>query len=115
MSDALRKEAGELLKLKANKKLVQQYVNDRSGNVTTLKDLSNLMIGAKENSRNDLAAFVDRLKSKYGWLVIYCLVNWFQWCNAFTKNVTWRVFCCVVCVDLSLPEIIVDLVDQLLQ
>lgn len=65
---ALRDEARELLKMKANKKLVQHYVVEKSGNLATLKDLSNIMQGCQADSRNDLHTFVDRLRNKYGTL-----------------------------------------------
>lgn len=54
-----------MLKLKANKKLVQQLLSQETGQVILLKDLSNLVNEREKTSGNDLNAVVDLLMKKY--------------------------------------------------
>ena len=62
----VRQEAADLLKLKANKKLVQQHISLKSGSVLTLKDLSNIAAAGKDSTRNNLPSFVNELSAKHG-------------------------------------------------
>lgn len=56
-----------LLNMKANKKLVQEELSQKTGNIILLKDLTNLCSRAKkENTRNNLEAVVKLLKENYG-------------------------------------------------
>ena len=59
----------ELLKLKVNKKLLQQHMSASTGKVVTLKDISNVQTGLRSKSdKNDLNALVTKLKSIEGQL-----------------------------------------------
>lgn len=59
----------ELLKLKLNKKLLQQHMSASTGKVVTLKDISNVQTGLRSKSdKNDLNALVTKLKSIEGQL-----------------------------------------------
>lgn len=67
MPDQLRKEAASLLKMNANKKLVQQKMVKESGNVVLLKDLNNIRTAShKGKSRNDLDETIKSLMDKFG-------------------------------------------------
>lgn len=65
LSDELKAEATDLLKLKANKKLVQHHIGQKTGSLVTLKDLSNLVASKSGELRNDLVTFVGQLETKY--------------------------------------------------
>ena len=58
-----RKEAEGFLKIKVNKKLLQQHLSVTVGKVVTLKDISNIQTGLvrKENG-NNLDALVKKLE-----------------------------------------------------
>ncbi|KAL5239021.1 hypothetical protein ACI65C_006431 [Semiaphis heraclei] len=56
----------ELMDLKANKKMIQQKIMNKSGKIVTLKDLSNIhTTGRKNYSNNNLVETVDKLKNKF--------------------------------------------------
>ena len=62
-----RKEAEDYLKMKVDKKLLQQHLSDKSGKVVTLKDISNVQTSVRESSdKNDLQALTARLRSIKG-------------------------------------------------
>lgn len=57
----------KLLKLKVNKKLLQQHVSSSTSKVVTLKDISNVQTGLQQKTdRNDLDALVAKLKAVDG-------------------------------------------------
>ena len=62
-----KREASSLLKMKVNKKLLQQHLSSTTGRVVTLKDISNIQSGvnAAEGSE-DLGALVTRLRESEG-------------------------------------------------
>lgn len=63
----MKEKAATLLKMKANKKMVQQQLCQETGNIILLKDLSNIALAAKKGeSRNDLDVTVQVLMEKYG-------------------------------------------------
>ena len=54
----------KLLKLKVNKKLLQQHVSSSTNKVVTLKDISNVQTGLlQKTDRNNLGALVTKLKA----------------------------------------------------
>ena len=59
-----KEKARKLLEMKANKKLVQEHLVNKTGKVILLKDLSNIV--SKGNERNDIAAAVTKLMDMYG-------------------------------------------------
>ena len=50
LPDDLRKNAVSLMKLNANKKVIQKSLSEKSGNIVLLKDLSNINSASKEKS-----------------------------------------------------------------
>lgn len=67
-----QKEAEKLLRLKANKKLIQDKLASETGKCISLKDLSNMSSMANAGStRNDLEECVKKLTEKYGELHIH--------------------------------------------
>jgi len=56
----------KLLKLKANKEMVQQHLSQTSEKVITLRDVSNLAQIAMTSQPNDLEEIVHQLTDKYG-------------------------------------------------
>ena len=50
LSSPQKNEASGLLKLKVNKKLLQKHLSESSGKVVTLKDISNISVGAHKSS-----------------------------------------------------------------
>lgn len=67
LSGEAKENALSLLKMQANKKIVQEELYQKTGNVILLKDLTNLCTSAKKaNTRNDLDSVVKLLKEKYG-------------------------------------------------
>ena len=63
----MKEKAASLLNMKANKKLVQETLSQETGNVITLKDLSNIAAtNKKSTTTNDLDAVVKLLVEKYG-------------------------------------------------
>ena len=67
LDEASKSEARELLKLKVNKKLLQEHLSCTSGKVVTLKDISNMQseLGTK-SSGNNLDDLVTRLRGIEG-------------------------------------------------
>ena len=56
-----------LLRMKANKKLIQQEVSKDTGKVVLLKDICNIATASKQSeSRNNLDVTVQTLTNKYG-------------------------------------------------
>ena len=50
LPDDLRKEAVSLMKMNANKKVIQKSLSEKSGNIVLLKDLSNINSASKEKN-----------------------------------------------------------------
>ena len=62
-----KREATSLLKMKVNKKLLQQHLTSTTGKVVTLKDISNIQSGVSAaDSGSDLDALVTRLRESEG-------------------------------------------------
>lgn len=70
LTGEIKDKAQALLKMKANKKLVQQALCQETGHVILLKDLSNLVNQRERPSRNDLDTVVNMLMNKYGKLLV---------------------------------------------
>ena len=51
---------------KVNKKLLQQHLNESSGKVVTLKDISNISTGVKKVSVESIEGLVTKLKGIKG-------------------------------------------------
>ena len=68
-------EVERLLSLKANKKMVKDKLEQISGKIVTLKDISNISTKqGHKNTRNDLTETVMRkLTERYGTLIMFCL------------------------------------------
>lgn len=63
----LKEKATTLLRMKANKKLIQEEMSKETGKVVILKHICNIATAAKQGrSRNDLDITVQTLKDKYG-------------------------------------------------
>lgn len=57
-----KQEVEGLLKMKVNKKLLQQHMSDTTGKVVTLKDVSNVQTSINsQTDRNNIEALVVRL------------------------------------------------------
>ena len=67
LPEDMKNIAENLIKLKVNKKLLQQKLSIESGKIVTLKDISNLVtrLNATEK-RNDLANTINNLQNQYG-------------------------------------------------
>ena len=60
-------EVQHLLELKVNKKLLRDHVANKTGQVVTLKDISNVQTAVRgTKSRNDLKGVVEMLKGETG-------------------------------------------------
>jgi len=58
------------MKLKVNKKLLQQHISECTQKVVTLKDISNIQTGLRsKKNRNDISAVVSKLKAMEGALL----------------------------------------------
>ena len=67
LSIEAKEKASHLLRMRANKKLIQQRLVEETGNVILLKDLTNISSGLKRGkSRNDLDVAVKSLMERYG-------------------------------------------------
>ena len=67
LPEETKKQAEHLLKLKANRKLIQQELSKQSNKIILFKDLSNIHQRMKEReSRNDVDFLVNTLQKKYG-------------------------------------------------
>ena len=70
--DDQKAEAKSLLKMKVNKKLLQQHLTVTSNKIVTLQDISNIQSEANANDDgNNLTALVNRLREIEGkvWLM----------------------------------------------
>ena len=71
----LKEKAVALLRMKANKKLVQQEISKETGKVILLKDICNIITAANQGrSRNNLDITVQTLKDKYGMYLLYVMI-----------------------------------------
>ena len=71
----LKEKAVALLRMKANKKLVQQEISKETGKVILLKDICNIITAAKQGrSRNNLDITVQTLKDKYGMYLLHVMI-----------------------------------------
>ena len=60
--------------MKANKKMVKDKLEQMSGKIVTLKDISNISTKqSHKNTRNDLTETVRKLIERYGTLIMFCL------------------------------------------
>ena len=67
LPEELALEVKKSIKLKANKKLLQQKIQSATGNKVTLKDLSNLRQKINQDiSKNDISDIVAYLNQKEG-------------------------------------------------
>ncbi|KAG0431949.1 hypothetical protein HPB47_021263 [Ixodes persulcatus] len=66
LPEEVKGEVQELIKLKANKKLIKQKIQQETGRVVLLKDLSNLASSLKPPTKNDLQETVEMLQRDYG-------------------------------------------------
>ena len=64
MLDAeVRKEAEGLLKMKVNKKLLQQHLSEATGKIITMRDITNIQVGSSKNEHgNNLELLVSKLR-----------------------------------------------------
>ncbi len=77
LSKEAKENALSLLSMKANKKMVQEELSQKTGNVILLKDLTKLCSRAKkETTRNNLEAVVKVLKEKYVEINSKCQLPW---------------------------------------
>ena len=67
LPEDMKNMAENLIKLKVNKKFLQQKLSIESGKIVTLKDISNLVtrMNAAEK-RNDLQNTINNLQNQYG-------------------------------------------------
>jgi hypothetical protein len=62
-----KEETGNMIRLGVNKKLLQLHVQQVTGKVITLKDLSNVRTQLNDQAtKNDLAAVVEQLQQIKG-------------------------------------------------
>lgn len=71
LPDELKAGVRGLLKLQANKKLIQKKIQEETGKVVLLKDLSNVASSMKQGTKNDLQRTVEALQKDYGMVHIY--------------------------------------------
>ena len=64
-----KEEAVKLLKVKANKKLVQNHLMSITGKTVTMKDVHNVAAKSKSNFRNDFQELVKEMKKVNGKIV----------------------------------------------
>ena len=64
-------EVERLLSLKANKKMVKDKLEQMSGKIVTLNNISTKQ--GHTNTRNDLTETVRKLTERYGMLIMFCL------------------------------------------
>ena len=74
MDESERKDAEDMLRMKVNKKLLQQHLSEVTGKTVILKDLTNIQTGLSSHcDGNDLKALVNRLEKIEGnTLLLYC-------------------------------------------
>ena len=70
LDSAQQKEVSTMLELKANKKLVQQHIQSKSGRVVLLKDIHNVMNHAQTDKSKDFEAAIQELKKAPGIVMI---------------------------------------------
>ena len=71
----LKEKAVALLRMRANKKLVQQEMSKETGKVILLKDICNIITAAKQGrSRKNLDITVQTLKDKYSMYLLYVMI-----------------------------------------
>lgn len=61
-----KEEAVRLLKVKANKKLVQNHLISITGKTVTMKDIHNVVTKSVSNFRNDFQGLVQEMKRVKG-------------------------------------------------
>ena len=66
MSADVSKEAEGLLKMKVNKKLLQQHLSETTGKVVMLKDITNIQTGLSKPDENNLESVVSTLRKFEG-------------------------------------------------
>ena len=66
LSEDVKKEAEGLLRMKVNKKLLQQHLSHTSGKVVTLKDITNIQTGFSKPDENNLESVVSTLRKIEG-------------------------------------------------
>ena len=89
LDDKEKQEAKGMLRLKANKKLIQSHLVQGTGKVVTLKDIHNLASEdrRKEAPVNDLQALVNEMKKSPGMYIIMMHISilsvnvWLLICN----------------------------------
>ena len=76
-----KKETEGFLKMKINKKLLQQQLSVTAGKVVTLKDISNIQTGQiSKEDRNNLDGLVKKLKDMSG-IIISLLTYLYMYVN----------------------------------
>lgn len=65
-----KEEAVRLLKVKANKKLVQNHLISTTGKTVTMKDVHNIASKCKPNFRNDFQELVKEMKKVRGKILL---------------------------------------------
>lgn len=70
LNAVVRKEAEGLLRMKVNKKLLQQHLSEATGQIVTLRDITNIGVGSNRNEDgNDLKSLVSRLRKLEGCII----------------------------------------------
>ena len=70
VDDCQQREAQNLLQMPVNKKLLQQHMNEKTGKIVTLKDISNIQTRMNSHAdRNDINSLVTRLRAITGMLL----------------------------------------------
>ena len=64
--EASHREAGDMLDVKGNKKMVQQHFYRKSGKMVTLKDLHNLASKNKKNEIVNVNTLIEEMKKING-------------------------------------------------
>ena len=68
LNQSEKKNAQELIKLKVNKKLLQQHLSETTGKVVTLKDITNMQTSSQNPKNSSVEELVTRLKAIDVWL-----------------------------------------------
>ena len=67
LSNDVKEEASQLISMKANKKLIQQKLSQKTGQIILLKDLTNISTMIQSGkSRNNIDTVVRTLVEKHG-------------------------------------------------
>ena len=64
--EKIKMETEKLLKLKVNKKLLQQHLSKKTKKIVTLKDISNIQTQVNKQYSNDLESLVATLRGIEG-------------------------------------------------